>query len=336
MWTFDRLADPWWLLAVLCVPAAWLWTRRVRTRFAWPTAFAFEGARPTWASRLAALPVLFRVAACVCVSLALARPQSVGGTTRTAGRGVAIVAAIDQSSSMNAVDFPTEKRVVSRLKAAKTTLARFIQGRPDDLLGLVAFANYPDLACPPTLDHAFLLDVVAALRPARPGDDGTNLGHAVVWSLEALRRASPPRKVLILLTDGRDDPAVPHPIDPLAAADLARSLGVRLHTVAVGRPGGVAHATEPHTGLEIPAAVPGPDFELLKDMAARGGGRAFEAADEAALADVFATIDTLETSPVLGMIHTRYDERYAPWAGLALAFLIVERILASGRLRRIP
>lgn len=336
VWTFDRLAEPWRLLALLCIPAAWLLARRARRRIAWPAISAFRAAPATCASRLAALPVLLRVAACACVATALARPQSVGGTTRTAGRGVAIIAALDQSSSMNTVDFPTDKGPVSRLSAAKTTLARFIEGRPDDLLGLVAFANYPDLACPPTLDHAFLLDVVAALRPARPGDDGTNLGDAVVWSLDALRHAPPPRKVLVLLTDGRDDPAVPHPLDPRAAADLARSLGIRLHTIAVGRPGELARDLEPRTRLPIPADAPGPDLHLLRDLAARGGGQAFEAADQAALEHVFATIDALEKSPVQGTIRTRYDERFTPWVGLALVVFIAERTLAAGRLRRIP
>ena len=88
--------------------------------------------------------------------MALARPQTVGGTTRIAGQGVAIVVALDNSSSMNAVDFPTDlgTRLISRLEAAKTTFIRFVEGRSDDLIGLVVFANYPELACPPILDHA--------------------------------------------------------------------------------------------------------------------------------------------------------------------------------------
>ena len=101
--------------------------------------------------------------------MALARPQTVGGVTRIAGQGVAIVVALDQSSSMNAVDFPTDRgtRLISRLDAAKTTFIRFVEGRPDDLIGLVVFANYPELACPPTLDHAFLLE--PSTRCARRG-----------------------------------------------------------------------------------------------------------------------------------------------------------------------
>ena len=120
------------------------------------------------------------------LAVALARPQTVGGVTRIAGQGVAIVVALDQSSSMKAADFPADRgtRRISRLEAAKTTFTRFVEGRPDDLIGLVVFANYPDLACPPTLDHRSLVETVAAIGPARPGDDGTNIGDAIAGALE--------------------------------------------------------------------------------------------------------------------------------------------------------
>src|SRR5262249_28948070 len=151
----------------------------------------------TW---LRPLPPLLRGLAIGSLAVALARPQSVGGTTQIAGQGVAIVVALDQSSSMNAGDFPTDRGTsqTTRLDAAKKTFVRFVQGRPDDLIGLVVFANYPDLACPPTLDHAFLLEVVAAVRSARQPDDGTNIGDAIAWALDALLIAPPAKKVLVL------------------------------------------------------------------------------------------------------------------------------------------
>jgi Ca-activated chloride channel family protein len=129
------------------------------------------------------LPALLRGLALGALAIALARPQTVGGVIRIAAQGVAIVVALDQSSSMNAVDFPTDRdtRRISRLKAAKDTFIRFVAGRPDDLIGLCVFANYPDLACPPTLDHRFLAETADAIGPARPGDDGTNIGAAIAW-----------------------------------------------------------------------------------------------------------------------------------------------------------
>ncbi len=101
------------------------------------------------------------------MAVAMARPQTVGGRTRVAAKGVAVVVAIDRSSSMKAPDFPDGDRKQTRLDAAKRTLARFISGRPDDSIGVVAFANYPDPTCPPTLDHAFALRAVAVALARR-------------------------------------------------------------------------------------------------------------------------------------------------------------------------
>ena len=97
---------------------------------------------------------------------------------------------------MNAADFPDGRGrpPIARLDAARRTLARFVDGRPDDLIGLVVFANYPDLACPPTLNHEFLNDTVRSVRTARPGDDGTNLGDALVWSAGVLQDSAPRKR----------------------------------------------------------------------------------------------------------------------------------------------
>jgi Ca-activated chloride channel family protein len=272
-----------------------------------------------------------------CLVVALARPQTIGGHIRVAAQGVVIVAALDQSSSMTARDFPAPGGgTLSRLDAAKRTFSQFVVNRPDDLIGLVGFANYPDLLCPPTLDHEYVLASTLAMRPARPGDDGTNLGDAIAWSLEALRRTRPKKKVVVLLTDGRNEPAVPRPLDPEGAAEMAHRLGVTLHTIAIGREGGTIRPLEPTTGLEVPAEVEGPDFALLRRLAELGDGRAFVASDTRTLGEVFRTIDELEKSHVRGTIQTRYHEEYGPWVAAALAALVLDRLLALGPLRRLP
>jgi Ca-activated chloride channel family protein len=325
-----RLAQPFWLILLALAPVPWLLAWR-RGRIAWPTLDGFH--RVGWGGRLSSrvkggVPFLLRGLAIGCVAVALARPQTVAGRTRIAGQGVAIVVALDQSSSMTRADFPAGPRQppLTRLDAAKQTLTQFVAGRSDDLVGLVVFANYPDLACPPTLDHGFLVDTVRSVRSARPGDDGTNLGDAIVWSLAALRDAAPPKKVLILLTDGRNQPAVPRPTDPIEAARLARSLSVTLHTIAVGPAPTPGAAADPD----------GPDLPALDALAKAGGGRPFVAADANALGRVFAEIDALEKSPVRGEVRTRYREQYAPWAAAALGLLVLDRLLAAGRLRRLP
>jgi Ca-activated chloride channel family protein len=319
-----RLAEPGWLVLLALAPLPWIW-QRSRPRLAWPTLDGFKGAPRGPFVRLRHVPNLCRALAIAALAVALARPQAVGGQVRVAGRGVAIVVALDRSTSMNAPDFPAGGRAISRLEAARRTFARFVRGRSDDLIGLVAFANYPDLACPPTLDHAFLIEAADHLRPARPGDDGTNLGDALAEGLDALRKAPPRKKVLILLSDGVNRPAVPRPLEPEAAARLARSLGVTLHTIAVGRADAAERPEEAREGAE-----------LLRHLAEVGGGRSFVADDAKSLDEVFAEIDRLEKSPVKGTLRTRYDERFARWAAAALALLVVDRLASGGRWRRLP
>ena len=328
-------AEPYWLILLVFMPLPWLLSRRIQP-VVWPTLDSFAPT-PTFKTRIKwALPFIIRALVIAALALALTRPRTVGGYTRIAAKGVAIVVAIDQSSSMKATDAPNSQQAVSRLETAKATLARFIAKRPDDLLGLVVFANYPDLTCPLTLDHALIQDRVKAISQARANDDGTNLGDAIICGLNALKGASPPKKVLVLLTDGHNSPAVPQPADPEFAADLAAKMGVTLHTIAVGGAGGSVAAVEPVTQLPIQGEVDGPDLKALEKIAGLGGGQAFHATNPSELAPIFDTIDLLEKSPIQSEIRTRYNENFGLFAASALVLLVVDRWLAAGLCRRLP
>ncbi|WP_406700241.1 VWA domain-containing protein [Singulisphaera sp. Ch08] len=332
-----RLAEPGWLVLLVLAPLPWLLVKS-RPRISWPTLGSFPRGGKMATAAMNGVPVLFRVLAVVGMVVAMARPQTVGGRTRIAGQGVAIMAVLDHSPSMTTeeTDGSEGGTRISRLEAAKQTFARFVEGRPDDLIGLVVFANYPDRVSPPTLDHAFLLEKARSLRPARPGDQGTNIGDAIALALEDLHAAPQRKKVLILLTDGQNSPAVPRPISPEAAAQLSRELGITLHTIAIGQPGGIVREREPITKLDLIAQVEAPDTILLERLAKIGGGRAFVAANAHELDRVFRTIDVLEKSPVQGEIRTRYREEYRPWVVAALALLAIDRLLSAGRWRRLP
>ena len=248
---------------------------------------------------------------------------------------------------MKTADFPAlgGNPPISRLNAARATLGRFLEARVEDLIGVVAFANLPETIAPPTLDRAFVWDAIQAVQPAGAGDDGTDLGGAIAWGLDLIRLAPTNRKVLILLTDGRHAPGSSEALAPTVAAEVARGLGITLHTVAIGRPPDpVRSATDPAEPVGPPSPIPpadpspgdGPDLALLRTLADRGGGRAFVATDSRSLEAIFDAIDTLETSLIQGTIQTVYRERFAPWVGGALALIAVDLLLRSGRLRRIP
>ena len=239
---------------------------------------------------------------------------------------------------MNTLDFPTDRgtKRISRLDAAKSTFMQFVEGRSDDLIGLVVFARYPELACPPILDHHSLIESVADVQVASFDNDGTNIGDAIAVGLDALLVAPPKKKVLVLLTDGHNEPTGPRPLDPLEAAELASRFEVTLHTIAVGHVGGPPPGFDPQRERAPHEDVEGPNVALLEKMAQLTGGRSFIATDTDALSEVFQTIDTLEKSPVRGQKLTRYDELYAAYAGLALTLLLAERFLRHGKLGRLP
>ncbi len=333
-----RWAEPAWLALLILVPLPWLWERS-RPRLAWPTLAPFAGSPRGWAARLAWVPTFFLSMTIAGMAVAMARPQTVGGRVRVAAKGVAIVVALDRSSSMKAADFADGPTKLTRLDAAKRTLSRFIAGRPDDVIGIVAFANFPDPTAPPTLDHASVLRAIAALATEEGGGDGTNMGDALAYSLDALRKVSATSRVLILLSDGHNDPnrsTVKAPLDPRAGARLAHELGVTLHTIAVGGEGGVIHTPDPATGLPVAAEVGGPDVALLADLARLGGGRAFRTTDAKSLDAVFAEIDAMEKTTLTDTILTRWHERFAPWAVAALSCLAFQRFLRGGRFARLP
>jgi Ca-activated chloride channel family protein len=332
-----RFAQPGWLWLMILMPLPWL-LERARPRIAWPSLDGFATKRRANWVWLRHLPGLLCALAIGALAVALARPQTVGGTSRIAAQGVAIVVALDQSSSMNTVDFPTDRgtKKISRLEAAKMTFTEFVKGRVDDLIGLVAFANYPTLAYPPSIDHSLLIESVESVRPPGPQDAGTNIGDAIAVGLDALLVAPPKKKVLVLLTDGHNEPAGPKPLDPVEAAVLTRDLGVTLHTIAIGRAAGPPPGIDPTRERPAQGEAEGPNIPLLEQLAELTGGRSFVATDADALSEVFRTIDTLEKSPVRGQILTRYNEHFAVYAGVALTLLLVERFLRQGRLARLP
>jgi Ca-activated chloride channel family protein len=338
-----QFANPGWFWLMVLVPMPWL-LDRWRPRVGWPSFSGFAPrSRPGWVW-LRWLPPLLRGLAIAALAVALARPQTVGGKTRIDAKGVAIVVALDHSSSMKAADFPTERgtRMMPRLEAAKATFREFVEGRPNDLVGLITFANLPLMVCPPTPDHAWLVEHAAAIVPARAGDDGTNIGDAIALGIGALVDlspmidSSPRRKVLVLLTDGQNQPAGAYFKDPEQAARLARDWSVILHTIAIGQPGGIVRGVDAASQQATMTEAAGPNIELLESLARITGGISRLAVDTDSLAGIFREIDRLEKSEIHGQIVTRYEEHYARWAALALGLLFFDRLLAQGRLRRLP
>jgi Ca-activated chloride channel family protein len=320
------LLHPWLLLLALLVPAA-LWWRRRRGAPAVPFApgpLARDLPR-TWRVRLLPAPRVLETAGLLLVVAALARPVHRVAVPHLT-EGLDLVLCLDTSSSMAATDMDPQR---TRLDVAKAAAARFIAERPHDRIGLVCFARYPDLRCPPTLDHDALrqiLDAVEIVDSDGP-EDATGIGTAVARAAQVLGGEGTGSRVVILLTDGEENIATKRRTDeiaPLHAGQLCRELGVRAYAISAG----LGTRNEKGEWVEI-------DTTQVESLAKRTGGRFFAARDAGAVASVYGEIDALEK---IEFAEPRYrlEEGFWPLLATALALLVIGRLLHATLLEVSP
>ena len=325
-------ANPAFLLLLLAVPflAWWEWQRARRRSagllFSDTTAAAAIPPSP-WL-RLRWLPAALRIGALALGIVALARPQERDVVHERFAEGIDIMLVLDLSTSMKAEDFRP-----NRFEAAKEMAARFIDGRTSDRIGLTVFAAQAYTQAPLTLDYAFLK---AMLRDVQMGliEDGTAIGTALATATGRLRDSDASSKVIILLTDGQNNRGE---IDPPTAAAVAEAMGVRLYTIGVGAEGRDAFGRPipDHLRRLLPQTAQ-IDEDMLTAIAERTGGRYFRATDREALAAIYDEISTLERTEVQEVTYFDVDERYAAFLWPAFFLLLLDVLLSTTRLRRVP
>ena len=325
-----RWDAPWLLLLLILVP--WLaW--RARRPAARRAALLWVRVAGAWSAGHGALAVrmvgLLPWLALLIALVALARPQQGIRQTETETRGVDIVLAIDLSPSMRAEDF----RPHNRLSVAKQTARDFVKQRDHDRVGLVAFAGTSFTVCPLTLDHDVLLELLDGLDFGLV-EDGTAIGMGLATAVARLRESRTPSKVVILLTDGQNNRGA---IDPLTGAELARAMGVRVHTVLVGRGGVVpVPVDDPLMGRRIQMVRMDVDETTLRQISERTGGRFYRATDPRGLEGIYAEIDRLERAPIRSIDYRDYQD-LGPWLlGLAAVALALHALSASTWAMRLP
>jgi Ca-activated chloride channel family protein len=289
-------------------------------------ALAAAAARRAW---IPWIPPVLRALALAGWVVAAAGPQLPGGPTTVRRDGIGIVIAIDVSSSMLAEDFAPS----NRLEVAKRQAVAFIRGRDADRIGLVAFAGEALTQIPVTLDYAVLEQAVKGLRVGTL-EDGTAIGSGLATAVNRLRRVPAKSKVVLLLTDGVNNRGA---IDPRTAADAAAAFGVRVYTVGVGTKGEARIPTG--RGLSgfryemLPVEI---DEPLLRDIAAKTGGRYFRATDSESLSRIFQQINQMERVTVEAPRYRAADETPAPFLLAGLGALALALLLGSTAVIRSP
>ena len=283
-------------------------------------------------NRLRHLPFIFRLLAITALILALARPQKRNDREQTVGEGIDIILCMDVSGSMGSRDIEP-----SRLDVAKEMAEEFIMSRPVDRIGLVIFSGEAFTQCPLTTDKNALVTQVRTLESRKYLADGTSIGEGLSTAVSRLAESTAKSKVVILLTDGKEDPPETRLIDPLTALEIAKAKGVKVYTIGMGAiPSNIVEITGTPTAQRKNPAIDFIDVELLEKIANETGGRYFRAKDKAGLESIYAQIDKMEKSKVEITSYKRYEERFFPFIFAALGFLLLEIILRLTLLKKFP
>jgi len=267
----------------------------------------------------------FRMIIIAILIIIIARPQSTDYWEDVSTEGIDIVFAMDISSSMLARDFKPD-----RLEAARNVATEFISGRPYDRMGLVIFSGESFTQCPLTTDHAVLINLMREMQSGMI-EDGTAIGLGLATAVNRIKDSDAKSKVIILLTDGVNNMGE---IAPVTAAEIARTMGIRVYTVGVGSRGVAPYPVQTPAGIRYRNMQVEIDEEVLREIADMTGGKYYRATDNESLDKIYREIDQLEKSKINVQEFSRRREEYMPLALIMTGLLLLEIILRYTLLRR--
>ena len=349
--------SPLWFLLLIPLIVLVVWKERygVRSGIVYSDISVLKRAPKTVLLRLRRVVSFFPYLALAFLIVALARPQAGREDFRVKTDGIAIVMCVDRSGSMQAIDFHRDGRWITRLEAVKWTFREFVlgndtlPGRPNDMIGLIAFGGFVDAVCPLTLDHANLVAMLESIQLAEVTRDAlgqavavsfvneerlTAIGDALVEAVERIKDSPAKSKIILLLSDGEQTAGIATPLEGAAAA---KAYGIKVYTIGVGTTGDAAFIERDTFGKEMLTYQPVVlDQRTLMEIAMETGGQYFNAQSLQALEGVYAQIDTLEKTELEGRKYTKYHEHYrwCLWPALGLIFLYVAA--TNTRFRMIP
>jgi Ca-activated chloride channel family protein len=328
---YFRLEQPWFLLLTLFLPLFWL----IGSRFQRPPAIRFAAARiferattfrRSW--RKSVQNALYYLG-CVCLIAALARPQFGTATNRIHANGIDIMILLDVSLSMLSEDYSIGTKRASRLEVVKQVTEKFINGRPDDRIGVIAFSGRAYLVSPLTLDHSWLVENLARLSIRRIGDqtaigsslveDGTAIGSALATAANRLRDKHAKSRVIVLLTDGDNNAGK---IPPLTAAEAAAAIGIKIYTIGAGTNGLVPFPHSDGFGNTYYSQEYMPFKEdTCREIARIGNGVFFRAADTKTMTEIFEQIDQFEKTEIQLQKYESYQDIFIWLLGAGVCLL---------------
>ena len=330
-----NFAQPHWLWLLTLLPLVLIWRGRkgavAAVEFS-NVSLARKVVRES-RSRLGRWVNWLPILAAALLITALARPQIVHGRSEVQASGIDIMLAIDVSGSMQALDFKVNDTPTNRLDVVKAVVAKFIEARPNDRIGLIAFAGAPYLVSPPTLDHDWLLQNLDRVQLGGV-EDGTAIGSAIAAGTNRLRDLPSKSRIMVLLTDGQNNLGK---ISPLAAAEAAKAMGVKVYTIGAGVDGNAPMPVKDDMGnTRMVMAKVDVDVDTLSKIASETGAQFYRATDTESLTGIYSEINRLEKSTRTLRKFETAKEMFA-WALVpALGVLAMSFGLEHTRFRRLP
>lgn len=273
------------------------------------------------------IPFLLRTFALVMIIVAIARPRSSEEMERVDTEGIDIVLAMDVSTSMLARDLTPD-----RINASKDIAIEFIAQRPTDRMGIVVFAGESFTQCPLTTDRATLINLMKEVQTDLI-EDGTAIGNGLATAVARMKDSDAKSRVVILLTDGVNNRGE---ISPQMAAEIAKTYGVRVYTIGVGKEGMAPYPVMTPWGVEVQNVKVEIDEALLAEIAESTGGRYFRATDNTKLSEIYSEINKMEKARTTVDSFPVYKELFGKYALLALLAILLELVFNWFVIRRLP
>lgn len=329
-----KFAHPWFLILLFSLIPLFLYGRRMGGRFRFSNISLLKGIKQQ--RNIPFHPrdflLILRALALIFFIFALARPQQGKRFSEVSSEGVDIIMALDMSGSMQALDFFLEGDRVERATVVKNVVVDFIKKRPNDRMGLVVFGEEAYTQCPLTLDHGILIEFLKKVKIGMAGQ-ATAIGSALGTAVKRLKDIKAKSKIVLLLTDGKSNAGELNPID---AAKLANTYGVKVYTIGVGTKGKAPFKVESFFGTHLQYADVEFDEDTLIEVARITNAKYFAANNTEELKKIYDEIDRLEKREVKMKEYTEYNELFHFFIIIGLLMLLTEVILAQTRLRKIP
>lgn len=329
-----RFEDNWLLLTALLIPVVIYsyFKLGASSKIKFSTIDILKKLKTSKSVRLRHSLIFIRGLAILFLVLALARPQRGNKSSEQLSEGVDIILCLDTSGSMKALDFEIKGRKKDRLTVVKEVVKDFIKARNNDRIGMVVFGDEAFTQCPLTLDYGVLLSFLDRVEIGMAGES-TAVGSAIATSVKRLKDVPAKSKVIVLLTDGRNNTGR---IPPATAAEIAKTMGIKIYTIGVGSEGSVPFLVDSFFGKQYVYQDVDLDEDTLKEIAKITGATYFRATNTKGLAEIYETINKMETTEVKVKEYMEYDELFAIFLIPGLLLLLAEVVLANTRFRKIP